>query len=127
MGNSTPDPVGGDRPDSIDLEVVGPDETLHRRIHPTRVKSNGSVSSGAFKDPEMSVDRAALTDVKDTMEGYSGYALAAFVCQLALDLEQEVRPAPELLNKGHTLIIGAKPKSVARAFARQSSWVIAPN
>jgi hypothetical protein len=100
------------------------DETLHRRIHPTHVKPDGSVSSQAFRDAEMSVDRAAYRSTAATLHGYSGYGISAFLARFARQQGQIVRAEPELLNPAHALVEGTKSKSVARAFARSAAWVI---
>lgn len=59
MGSDAPDPLGYHRRAGV-IEVPGvvaDEEPLHRRIHPTFVRPDGSVSSQAFRDREMSVDR----------------------------------------------------------------------
>jgi hypothetical protein len=110
----------------IDQKRVAPEEPLSQRIYPGFVKSDGSLSSQAFTDPQMSVDRAWYRSVDDTLEKYAGYGVAQFLCQVAIDLGQEVVPAPELLNVAHALVKGQKPKSVQRQFARLSQIVRAP-
>lgn len=99
-------------------------ESLHRRIHPTFVRPDGSVSSQAFRDPEMSVDRGNYCTTEQTLSGYSGYGISAFLASFARQQAQEVVAAPDLLNPAHALVKGQKPKSVAREFARAASWVV---
>lgn len=113
-------------PSSIPHEIDD-GETLHRRIHPTHVKPDGSVSSQAFRDPEMSVDRAAYRRTADTLHGYSGYGISALLAALARQHGQIVRADPQLLNPAHALVEGSKSKSVARAFARAATWVVRPS
>jgi hypothetical protein len=111
------------KPVSIPREI-GDDETLHRRIHPTHVKPDGSVSSQAFRDAQMSVDRAAFRATVDTLHGYGGYGISAFIAHFARQHGQTIRADPELLNPAHALVEGTKSKSVARAFARAAVWVV---
>jgi hypothetical protein len=99
-------------------------EILHRRIHWSQVKSDGSVCSAAFTDPEMSVDRANLRKAEETLQGFTGYGVAALVAGFARSLEQEVREDPTLLNKAHALVAGKKPKSTQKKLARAARWVV---
>jgi hypothetical protein len=109
------------------VNPITDDETLHRRIHPIHVKPDGNVSSAAFNDPQMSVDRASLRSADETLHGYDGYGLAAFAAKNARDLEQEVLPAPDLLNPAHALVKGKKTKKTARAFAKLSRLLRRPH
>ena len=58
-------------------------EQLNRRIHPTFVKPDGTVSSQAFTDLKMSVDRAEYRKPKESLLNYNGYGLAGFLTQIA--------------------------------------------
>jgi hypothetical protein len=71
-------------------ELVGDDEPLHRRIHPTFVKPDGSISSQAFRDPSMSVDRGNYWDIELTLRAYTGYGVACLVAAVAREHQQEV-------------------------------------
>lgn len=108
-------------------DVVADDELLHRRIHPTFVKPDGSVSSQAFTDPEMSVDRANYWSVALTLRGYDGFGITALGAAVARDCQQEVIAAKELLNPAHALVKGRKTKSIARTLAKASQWVVGIN
>lgn len=102
-------------------------EPLHRRIHPTFVKPDGSVSSQAFVDPEMSVDRANYWSVPLTLRGYHGYGVTALQTAVAREHQQEVISDKELLNPAHALVKGKKGKTIARALAKASAWVVQVN
>lgn len=107
-----------------DTEAVAPDELLHRRIHPTFQKPDGTVSSQAFTDNELSVDRAALRTAGKSLENFAGHGLVGFSASSAVALGLAVRAAPVLLNPAHAEVVGNKTKSVARALARASCWVV---
>lgn len=100
--------------------VIDNTETLHRRIHPTFIKPDGSLSSQAFTDPEMSVDRAEYRPLNETMDGCWGHGCAAVSTELACALDQDVVADPLLLNPAHALVKGKKTKSIARKLARKS-------
>ena len=99
-------------------------ENLNRRIHPTFVKPDGSVSSQAFTDLKMSVDRAKYRTIKESLLNYNGYGLAGFLTLIAINAGQEVYAEPKLLNYAHAIVSGKKTKSIARIFAKASAWVV---
>lgn len=99
-------------------------ENLNRRIHPTFVKPDGSVSSQAFTDLKMSVDRAKYRTIKESLLNYNGYGLAGFLTLIAINAGQEVYAEPELLNYAHAIVSGKKTKSIARIFSKASAWVV---
>jgi len=106
-------------------QLVADDEPLHRRVHPLFVKPDGSVSSQAFRDPEMSVDRGKYRQTLETMRGCETHGLVELIAAAARQLQQEVISAPELFNPAHAIVRGAKSKNVAKALARASTWVVA--
>ncbi len=99
-------------------------EALNRRIHPAFVRPDGSVSSQAFTDIELSVDRATYWDVSETLRGYDGYGVANIIASFARELQQKVVADKLLLNPAHALVRGKKSKSIARALARSAIWVV---
>lgn len=99
-------------------------EALNRRIHPDFVRPDGSVSSQAFTDAELSADRAMYWDVSETLRGYDGYGVASIITSFARELQQEVVADKLLLNPAHALVKGKKSKSTARALARSAIWVV---
>lgn len=99
-------------------------EKLNRRIHPTFVKPDGTVSSQAFTDLKMSVDRAEYRKPKESLLNYNGYGLAGFLTQIARKIGQDVYSEPELLNFAHAIVEGKKTKSIARSLAKAATWVV---
>lgn len=129
MGSDTLDTMAGNGRGGLS-EIPGEvhdDEILHRRIHPSFVRPDGSISSQAFRDPEMSVDRAWYTTIEDTLLAYEDYGLAALIAVDARELDQEVVADRLLLNPAHALVKGRKTKSISRRLARSSSWVLPPS
>lgn len=105
-------------------DLIADDEPLHRRIHPTFKKDDGTVSSAAFTDREMSVDRGAFCSLEQTLTGCGGYGVAALLAATARGYDQEVVADPILLNPAHALVRGEKTKSTARKLARASIWIV---
>lgn len=97
---------------------IANDEKLHRRVHPTFIRSDGSVSSQAFTHTEMSVDRAKYRSLDETLDGYPEHGCAALKTEFARDLGQEIVAVPELLNPAHAHVNGKKTKSIAKELAR---------
>ncbi|HEX4961271.1 MAG TPA: hypothetical protein VF173_10570 [Thermoanaerobaculia bacterium] len=104
-------------------DEIADTEALNRRIHPDFVRPDGSVSSQAFTDVELSVDRAAYWEVAQTLRGYDGYGVASLIALVARGLHQEVVADKKPLNPAHALVKGKKTKSIARALARSAAWV----
>lgn len=100
------------------------EEKLHRRVHPHFIRPDGSVSSGAFTDSEMSVDRTGYRSLEDTLDGCPDHGCASLETAFARSLEQEVIAVPELLNPAHAHVSGRKTKSIAKSLARNSTRVI---
>lgn len=102
-------------------------EMLHRRIHPAQMQ-DGRVSTAAFSDPEMSVDRARMRTAQESLQKHAGYGLAGFTAGFARGVKdpQEVLPSPSLFNPSHALVKGKKSKATRREFALGSSLVVRP-
>jgi len=101
-------------------------ETLRRRVFPGHLKEDNSISSAAFTDDEMSVDRAKLRSVDESLSEHPGYGLAEFEAGFARGLGQSVEADPKVLNLAHALVRGKKSRSVRRLFAQQSRWARMP-
>ncbi|MBK7536597.1 MAG: hypothetical protein IPI49_14760 [Myxococcales bacterium] len=111
------------------MSEISDDEQLHRRIHPMQVKDDGTISTAAFTDPEMSVDRAQIWTAQRSLEGHPGMGIAAFTAGFARTLKepQEVVPdVTELFRPAHALVKGKKPKATQKQLARGSSLVVRP-
>jgi hypothetical protein len=105
-------------------DFVSSDEPLHRRISPEQVRDDGSPSSQAYTDPEMSVDRGHFRDPVDSLSGYDGFGLAGLIAQFALDQGLQVLSDKLLLNPAHAVVRGNKTRATARRLARASTWVV---
>lgn len=90
------------------------------------------VSSGAFKNEEMSVLvdsvlKAAGRTEQDALAAVPGDALCSITAGLARELGQGVIYDAEPPNDPtHGLVLGKKTQSVANRFARAAVWVIPP-
>lgn len=125
MAGDTLDSLGDYRRGGV-IEVPGEvadEEPLNRRIHPTFIRPDGSVSSQAFRDRELSVDRGQYWDATRSLQGYDGYGLASIVAAFARSCQQEVVADGNLFNPAHALVRGDKPKSTARRLAGAAMWV----
>ena len=112
-----------------------PDHDLYRGIHPGWWSRNDNrPSSLAFDHLEMSVDWCIFSTPSESFSRYKRLAdlpraaLASIKVRDAHLLKQKVKhnPCEERgeYNLAHTLVIGDKPKSVARKFARELAKVI---
>lgn len=104
------------------------EDILFRRIHPDLIHPDGTISKGAFRDTELSVDlaRMATPERARARAKGPGYGLAGFSVAIARTLKQQVEHAPVPCNPAHTLVVGQKPQSIARKFAEQAKWVLKP-
>jgi len=117
--------------DGVDpSSAVADDEALWRRVHSTQLVPDGSgakrVSSAAFKDPEMSVDRRLIREacgqgVVDSLG--SSAALAEVSAGACVARGQECRPDPLVENPSHALVVGKKTKPTAQALAAAAQLV----
>ena len=105
-------------------DQVADSERIHRRIHPAFIKPDGMFSSQAFRDAEMSVDRATYRTITETLSGHQDHGLVGLLSAEARGLGQNVISAKELLNLAHALVTGNKSKSIARKLAGISAWVV---
>lgn len=104
------------------------EDILFRRIHPKLIHPDGTISKGAFRDTELSVDLARRTTPERALARAKGpgYGLAGFSVAFARTLKQQVEHAPVPFNHAHALVVGEKPLSIARKFAEQANWVRKP-
>jgi hypothetical protein len=116
-------PVDDGRPDDT--------STLWRGVplSPSYIVPDGNsgtfkVSSGAFKDREMSVlVSEEATGLEDLTKGNDEYGVVAFTAGFARHaVGQQVAHDPWPNEPAHALVMGAKSPSVCRAFARNITW-----
>jgi hypothetical protein len=114
----------------VDDPAIMDDDDLWRRVHPTQVVPDPKAeqgwrpSSGAFKDPQLSVDVAKDSTVERTLRGYQQYSLVTFTAKLARSLKQIVTYNRKEDNQAHALVVGHKSGGTARKLANGSEWVM---
>ena len=107
-----------------------PDDLFFRAIPQEFVDlKRKRISPGAFSNTtrteEMSVDWAFLSTASESMARWAKpVAIGQFVKRICDDLQQQCvyQPLPE--NPAHCAVIGRKPNSVAKQFARAAQFVI---
>jgi hypothetical protein len=107
--------------------------SLLRRVHPSQVVRDDNaggrrVSSGAFRDLEMSVDTEELwhahgRDWHASLEGHEGYSLVRFIAAVPRSLGLSVIHAPLATNPAHTEVHGKKTGSICNRLVAASQWV----
>lgn len=100
-------------------EAIEDKDDLFRGLPPVwYVEKENRVSKGAFRDPEASVDWAKYSTPQETLDRFSRFcAVAALQAKVPRQHNLEVKHAPSLRNKSHSLIIGKKSLTVSRALA----------
>ena len=104
------------------------DEFL-RRVHPTQLNPDGSVSTAAFTDYSMSVNWAKLSSVDETLRGWDGYGVVSITAGLCWRLEQQigytpVEESPDIpVNRAHCEVIGKKTQRVRKEFKNGAKWI----
>lgn len=101
--------------------IIHSSESLWRRVHRDHFKK-GRVTSAAFKDYEMSVDRA---NIQESMQAtlLDGVGVAKLNCGDVNSLGQQVRAAPRPDNAAHALVIGTKTTSISRQIRKMAVFV----
>lgn len=107
-------------------DVVADDEPLNRRLHAMYVKEDGSASSAAFTDDELSVDRGLYRTHEQSLADYPQMGLAQLLAIVARGMGQNVVACKELLNPAHAEVRGKKTRAVAKKLARASKVVVRP-
>ncbi len=117
--------------DALEVVAISDDDELYRRLYPTYIKDDGTVSSAAYMDrrrrPDhsISVDLARLSTPEATQaRGGSGFRIGVIRCGVARDLDFSVRHAPEVDNRAHSLIEGQNTKQKCYELARATSVVL---
>ena len=118
-----------------DTRHIEEQENLWRRvvIQPQQMyrdPDTGAIrpSSAAFKGRELSV---VLEDGRNPQEyirdKFPNYGLAQINAKLARDLNQEVKLDPVPDEPMHALVLGDKPRPIARELSLQSQWIVQPD
>lgn len=101
-----------------------PDETVFRYIHPTFVKPNGSISSAAFNDEQLSVDRELLCLRPQPIR--EGWGTSVLLVEHVNALGFHAFADPQDHNPAHALIPEKESKGQARQFAAMATWRAMP-
>ncbi len=124
----------------IDDPTIGDDEPLWRRIPPTHFVFDKNLqcwrpSSAAFEDhpngsPMSVVLGQEVLDASRTAEsvlaGHDHFGLVSFTAGLAREKCQGIRRNPLPKEPAHAEVVGRKTKSVRRALAKGSGWIVPP-
>lgn len=106
-------------------------EFIWRRIHPNHMPG-GRLSTAAFRDDEMSVDRRHIIEemglgVEYTRQNGVGVAELQVVAveEIAVECGVELTAVEDALHDdpAHALVLGKKPKNVQRAFVARSNII----
>jgi len=96
---------------------------LFRGISAIFIKE-GKLSSAAFSNYEMSVDRGDMCSATQTQARKSAWIkVASFSHTVPQALNQEIKHDPKPDNNAHTLVIGKKTNSIRRKFAKESTLI----
>jgi hypothetical protein len=124
-------------PNRQDDASIRDEERLLRRVHLMQLVQDEDtgcvrVSSGAFKDRELSVDlESVLTecgvDVRDCLQGHPAHKLVGITAQVARLHGQIVYRDPVPENPAHAIVYGNKnSKTVHEGLRSASAWVVPP-
>jgi hypothetical protein len=125
-----------------DDPTISNSEELWRRIPPAWVVEDKNLgtrrpTSAAFRDHQdgsaMSVYLASVLTKsglgsEHVIAGaqHSGYGIASITAGLARECGQRMVRKPEPDSPAHAEVVGEKPKSVSRRFAREARWIAHP-
>jgi hypothetical protein len=122
-------------PDSP-TKPISDDCNLLRRINPVHIVADANtgrkrLSSGAFRDRQMSVDAECLLtadglDWTYTTKGYANYFLVRFTTGFARQQQQIVDHKPLAADPYHAEVIGRKSDPICNAFRESVTWIAAP-
>jgi len=106
---------------------------INPQLHVIPDKNTGQrrLSSGAFRDPRMSVDAECLLIALGkthsfSLRGYENFYLVRIRAGFARGHGQQVEHRPIVGNDFHTEVIGKKPQPICRALRDNAEWVVPP-
>lgn len=127
--------VGDDRPDDVSLADDAP---LWRRVPPWHFEppdAPARPTSAAFdNDPDGGPMSVVLGDevlaagrtADSVVHAHPGFAVAALTARQARDDGQRVVRDPRPDEPAHAIVVGPKPRSVRRRWAKSARWVVLP-
>jgi len=117
-----------------DDKSICDDDTLFRRIHLLQIVKDDDtglarVSSGAFKDKDLSVNIKSVLDgmglgPEDCIINRSTQKLVAFTAGEARQLSQTVSHDPLPGNPAHGIVYGSKSRTVQKGLIAAADWAI---
>jgi hypothetical protein len=115
-------------------EEIDREDLLNRRVLRCYIKSNGGISSAAFKDrkkpdPELSVDLARLATPERTLSYCPGRGMGVVQvsASVPLDMGLTVEHCPVPDNDAHCLVKGMTEKRQCQVLAEKATIVIPPS
>ena len=115
---------------------IGNEARLFRRVHLSQIVRDedtglARVSSGAFRDVEMSIDielilTASGLDERHCLEGHNAHRLVSLSAGGCRQLQQLVCADPDETNPAHGLVCGRKKGRTPDGLRELSLWVIPP-
>lgn len=101
---------------------------LFRGVHKNHVKANGEIMSICFQHYEMSTDRDDMCSCDDTLNRNENWVkVASLKNNFLKDNKQDIKHNPVPENDAHCLVIGNKPKTIQRLFAKNIKIVTEKN
>lgn len=123
-----------------DDQTIGNDWRLFRRVSPEWLVPDGAggrrLSSAAFQNHptnplalSVHIERV-LQDLgmpyDSLVAGHSGYSVVAITAGLVRQHNQTVQRVADVADPAHAHVVGSKPGSVKKAFAKAAVWIIPP-
>lgn len=113
------------------VRLIKDEDVLHRRIPPNYFKTNGTISSSAYKvndrpEEEISVDLAHLTTIEKTLKDRPHFGIGSLIAldPRSLGLEVVHDPLPD--NEAHSLIQGVTENAQCTELAKRTKIVKRP-
>ena len=107
------------------IEYIPDEDRLFRRIAPIWYsKEEDRVLSGAFNDPNMSVNWEQYITAEDAVRKYPEHHLSAIRAKVPRAKSLEVKHTPSRFNRSHGSVLGKKKGSIARFLALNSTLLI---
>jgi hypothetical protein len=120
-----------------EIKEIPDDSGLLRRVTPNQIvpdKNLGKrrLSSGAFRDRQLSVDaecllNAAGLDWTFSLRDHPNFFLVRLTAGFARGHKQQVNHSPQADNDYHAEVVGPKSESICRALRDGADWVKKPS
>ena len=110
----------------FEVRQIEDDDELYRRIPPNYFKTNGTISSSAYKlngrpDREISANLAYLTTIEKTLENRPNFGVGSLIARGPRSIGLEVVHDPIFPdNEAHSLIKGASENAQCSELAKST-------